>query len=675
VLLLEVLEDRLAPALLTVNTLADETTADNYLSLREAVGVVNSGSTSGLSSAELAQVSGALGSNDTIQFSLPSGPQTLTLTGSALNLTHSVTITGPGASSLTLSGNNTDRVFLVGQIFSQNLSLVVSLSGLTVADGNVVSSSSNYGGGLLNFGTLTVNNCTISSNAAGSTGGGGIYNVGALTLNGCTFTNNTAAGNGGGLNTTSAGTLSVTNCTFTGNTTTGSYSYGGGLINSSTSTTTPGVVSNCTFSNNSSTGSGAGLFHDTGAAQLTVHNCTFSGNRSSADGGGLDDDGNLLTVTDCTFTGNTSANDGGGLQNWKGTLSLRNSTFTGNTAAYGGGLTIAGPATVVNCTITANRVTGTSGGGLYNYNATATGQVFNTVVAGNYQGASGTTPNDITGTLDSSSAFNLIGTGGSGGLQNGVNGNQVGVSNPGLGPLADNGGPTQTVALLPGSPAIDHGGNAYVNAGETDQRGFTRIVNGTADIGAFEVQAASNGQPPAITSASANPNPVTGTTTQLTVTATDPNGGSLTYIWSLVSGPTGVTFDSNNGTTSGNSVTATFSMAGSYTFQVTVTDSLGLSSTQNVTVTVQQTLTSIAVAPATASIKVGGKVRFTATALDQFGNPLAVQPGFAWTVVSGPGTISSSGLYTGPATGTAVIEATVTGTTISSSATVTVKKR
>src|SRR5262249_12883464 len=135
-----------------------------------------------------------------------------------------------------------------------------------------------------------------------------------------------------------------------------------------------------------------------------------------------------------------------------------------------------------------NRVTGTSGGGLWNYNATATGKVFNTVGAGNYQGTSGTTANDIVGTLDAGSANNLIGTGGSGGLSHGGHGNQVGVRRPGLGPLANNGGPTQTIALLPGSPALDHGGNTYVNAGETDQRGYTRIVNGTVDIGAFEVQ-------------------------------------------------------------------------------------------------------------------------------------------------------------------------------------------
>ena len=81
-------------------------------------------------------------------------------------------------------------------------------------------------------------------------------------------------------------------------------------------------------------------------------------------------------------------------------------------------------------------------------------------------------------------------------MTNGVNGNQVGVANPGLGPLADNGGPTQTIALMTGSPAIDAGSNALAvdpSTGQTlttDQRGtgFARIVNGTVDIGAYEVQ-------------------------------------------------------------------------------------------------------------------------------------------------------------------------------------------
>ena len=90
---------------------------------------------------------------------------------------------------------------------------------------------------------------------------------------------------------------------------------------------------------------------------------------------------------------------------------------------------------------------------------------------------SGATPDDISGTVSSTSAYNLIGTGGSGGLVNGDNGNQVGVANPGLDPLANNGGPTQTIALLPGSPAIDAGSNALAvdpTTGQpltTDQRG------------------------------------------------------------------------------------------------------------------------------------------------------------------------------------------------------------
>ena len=109
--------------------------------------------------------------------------------------------------------------------------------------------------------------------------------------------------------------------------------------------------------------------------------------------------------------------------------------------------------------------------------------------------------------MSSASAYNLIGTGGgNSGLTNGSNGNLVGVADPGLGTLADNGGPTQTIALLAGSPAIDAGSNTLAvdpqgNALTTDQRGtgFPRKVNGTVDIGAFEVQSVTNNPVPTLT--------------------------------------------------------------------------------------------------------------------------------------------------------------------------------
>src|SRR5271166_982901 len=97
----ECLEQREVPAVLTVNSLLDSTAAGNALTLREAILVVDGTLGRSLTAAEQAQISGTLGNNDTIQFNLPAGPQTITLSGGALDITQALTITGPGAGNLT----------------------------------------------------------------------------------------------------------------------------------------------------------------------------------------------------------------------------------------------------------------------------------------------------------------------------------------------------------------------------------------------------------------------------------------------------------------------------------------------------------------------------------------------------------------------------------------------
>jgi hypothetical protein len=480
---------------LTVKSTADTTTPGNVLTLRDAVEIVDGTLGRALTPAEQAQVSGTLGINDTIQFALPAGPQTITLTQGELDLTQPVTIAGPGAANLTISGNGASRVFTVGHDCSPNPSLTVSLSGLTIAGGSAPSAS-NYGGGLLNFGTLTLSNIAFTGNAAGSHGGGAVYNVGALTVSNSSFSNDTTTGggNGAGIDNISSGTLTVGSCRFTG-CSAGGGGQGGGLSNDGKAT-----VSGSTFSGNSGGSNGGGIYNsETGT--LTVSTTTFGNNTCGSDGGGLDQDG-TATVTACTFNGNSCGSEGGAMDN-KGTLrGLIDWKLYGNTAVSdGGGLKTSGAALLVNCTITANRVTsgsgGVFGGGLDDQGTAA--KLSNTIVAGNFRGAApGSTADDIASTVDATSSYDFIGTGGSGGLSNGSNHNQVGVANPGLGALASNGGPTQTVALLSGSPAIDAGDDSVPQPPlslSTDQRGLPRRSGSHVDIGAFELQVTSPSAP------------------------------------------------------------------------------------------------------------------------------------------------------------------------------------
>lgn len=245
------------------------------------------------------------------------------------------------------------------------------------------------------------------------------------------------------------------------------------------------VTGSATFSGLTITGGksnfGAGVLNDGATVSLT--DCVVSGNTSVSNGGGIySGSGATTTLTNVTLNGNTAGLGGGGLANQSSaTTTLTNCTLSGNTAASGGGLYNYGATLrLTNCTVSGNSSAGA--GGLFNYLGTVT--LKNTIVAAQTKGG------DVTGVLDGGSANSLIGNGsGMAGITNGSRGNLVGTpSSPidaRLGALADVGGPTPTMPLLPGSPAIDAGSSSGAPA--ADQRGFARL--GAVDIGAFESQA------------------------------------------------------------------------------------------------------------------------------------------------------------------------------------------
>jgi aryl-phospho-beta-D-glucosidase BglC (GH1 family) len=181
----------------------------------------------------------------------------------------------------------------------------------------------------------------------------------------------------------------------------------------------------------------------------------------------------------------------------------------------------------------------------------------------------------------------------------------------------------------------------------------------------------SSNHPPTVAKpASASQSVVTGNSVNLSVLGADAGGeAGLSYTWSTTgSSPAPVNF-SVNGSNAAKNTVATFSRAGNYTFQVTITDPAGLSVTSSVPVTVAQTLSSVVVSPSSASVTAGATKQFTAQADDQFGNSLANQPSFTWT--ANGGSINSSGLYTAAnAAGSATVHAATGG--FSGSAAVTV---
>ena len=262
---------------ITVNSLNDpgDGTCDNTeCTLREAIAAVTIGNIIGF------DVTG-----------------TIILASGDLILNQDLTIEEPGTADLTIDGDNASRVFNIS-------GGAVTIAGLTMANGN----DSQGGGGVLNFGTLDLNESTISGNSSDSNGGG-IINSGTLTLNITTISGNSATGNGGGID--NEGTLDLNNSTVNSNEAGGD---GGGISNPSGSTLT---MINTTVSGNSATGDGGGIWND---GTLTMNHSTVSDNSS----GTPTSNGGLASISGAEGQSGGIWSDGAGEINIKNSIVANN---------------------------------------------------------------------------------------------------------------------------------------------------------------------------------------------------------------------------------------------------------------------------------------------------------------------------------------------------------------
>ncbi len=335
---------------------------------------------------------------------------------------------------------------------------------LTVANNVIIDGRTQPGYAGTNLITVSGNNASMVF----------MVTAGTVAIHALTITGGGAPGNRGG-GVWNGAALTMTNCIVSGN----SAGWGGGICNEQGTLTLTG----CSVSANSAT-MGAGIVNLT-PAPLTLIGCTISGNSATGDGGGVWCSSNApspLTLTNCTFSGNTAGGGGGAIMNG-GALTLTCCTFSGNTAGLGGG-------------------------GIYNL---GTLTLTNSIIANNAGG-------DIYGGY-TDNAFNIVEDG-------------VGITHflsrsgdPLLGPLADNGGPTLTHALLPGSPAAN-AGNCAAFTLFTDQRGITRPNGPSCDIGAYEYEFV-----PTTTTLTVSPNPAVfgePVTFAVTVAVTPPADGTPT---------------------------------------------------------------------------------------------------------------------------------------------------
>ncbi len=376
------------------------------------------------------------------------------------------------------------------RIISLDIYSKVTINNLSIENGFTTGA----GGGIYKVtgGELTLNNVKFINNEARERGGG-LY-IGSRNntiINNCEFLNNKCAIKGAGIYNVLAD-LEINNTKFSGNSGTSNEMEGGGLFvdgaRSDDGRKGRISISKCVFSDNKANASSAGL-------QLFLYNnnegfidqCDISNNvllgngRNSSFGGGVYLSGGasgsngvnnvIVKVTNTLIDNNTSVSQGGGLWLGRVRVEIENSTISNNKGNAGGIAAGSSSLSLKNCTI-ANNVSTTGTGGITSGGSVSASNCifFNNVGTGgkHHFGSTGSLV-DLGNNIQfkSGEADKYMPT-------------TIRVANPLLLPLADNGGPTRTMALQKGSPAIDAGNNCT----PTDQRGQRRI--GQCDIGAFE---------------------------------------------------------------------------------------------------------------------------------------------------------------------------------------------
>ena len=412
----------------------------------------------------------AAGGADSI--SLPAGTYTLSIAGLAedanatgdLDITGDLTINGAGSATTIIDADAIDRVF------------------------HILSSA-----------TVNLNDITMRNGDPGFALGGGIHNdSGTLTLTNSVVDGSTAAQGGGILNDLGETLMLI------GSTVNGTLA-GTGIQNNGTATLTNSTITNNMGGNGGGVGVGNALF-----PTLTVIDSTISGNTATVDGGGIRMAfGGILTVTNSTVNNNT-AQVGGGIVIGFGTATLTNVTVSGNTGSLRAGgidtLGADGVHTLTNVTISGN--SSPTGGGFHNISSTVTFN--NTIIANQASGADCAGDAITTGgnNLDSDNTCGL------------TDPDDVPNVDPMLGPLQDNGGLTDTHALLAGSPAIDAGDDTACPA--TDQRGVVRPQGPQCDIGAYEAPFTGGPAPTATLSPTPTDTPITPSPTSTPAPADTP---------------------------------------------------------------------------------------------------------------------------------------------------------